>query len=92
MEKLKSTYYDLFDSAYGAESHFIVRWLFLHTIGLIYFSAFFALLFLIRGLIGPRSIPLATNYPQTALSIGILCASRTSTPCLGSPQPLLSSS
>jgi hypothetical protein len=43
-------------------SHLIARWLFLRALGFIYFSAFFALLFQIRGLIGPNGILPAAGY------------------------------
>jgi lipase maturation factor 1 len=38
------------------------RWLFLRALGLIFFSAFYSLLFQIRGLIGPDGILPATEY------------------------------
>jgi hypothetical protein len=38
------------------------RWLFLRALGLIFFSAFYSLLFQIRGLIGPRGILPAQEY------------------------------
>jgi lipase maturation factor 1 len=72
MDKLTSTYRYLFDADYGSENHFIARWLFLRAISLIYFSAFFALLFQIRGLIGPQGILPATDYLQAAHSLRIL--------------------
>jgi len=40
----------------------IPRWLFLRALGLIYFSAFYALVFQIRGLIGPNGILPAGEY------------------------------
>jgi hypothetical protein len=40
------------------------RWLFLRALGLIYFSAFFSLVFQIRGLIGPLGILPAGSYLQ----------------------------
>ncbi len=43
-------------------SRLIARWLFLRALGVIYFSAFFALLFQIRGLIGPGGILPAAGY------------------------------
>ena len=52
----------LFDSAYGASDRAIPRWLFLRALGLIYLSAFFSLIFQIRGLIGPRGILPANDY------------------------------
>src|ERR1700693_3150308 len=42
--------------------HLWPRWIFLRCLGLIYFSAFYALLFQIRGLIGPDGILPATEY------------------------------
>jgi hypothetical protein len=52
----------LFDPLQGATNQFLPRWLFLRAIGLIYFSAFFSLLFQIRGLIGPDGILPASEY------------------------------
>ena len=49
----------------------IARWLFLRTLGAIYFSAFFSLVFQIRGLIGPEGILPAGAYLQVvARSLG----------------------
>ena len=51
----------------------IARWLFLRALGLIYFSAFFSLLFQIRGLIGPTGILPAQEFLQrVAESLGHL--------------------
>jgi lipase maturation factor 1 len=52
--------------------HLIARWLFLRSLGLIYFSAFFSLLFQVRGLIGPRGILPATEYLETISSLGAI--------------------
>ena len=52
----------LFDYRYGASDRLIARWLFLRALGLIYFSAFYSLLFQIRGLIGPEGILPASEY------------------------------
>src|SRR5947209_74819 len=52
----------LFDSEQGASDRLISRWIFLRTLGLIYFSAFFSLVFQIRGLIGPHGILPANDY------------------------------
>src|SRR6202045_1736400 len=52
----------LFDSARGASDRLIPRWLFLRALGLIYFSAFFSLIFQVRGLIGPAGILPAGEY------------------------------
>jgi lipase maturation factor 1 len=52
----------LFDPRQGATNQFLPRWLFLRAMGLIYFSAFFSLLFQIRGLIGPDGVLPASEY------------------------------
>src|SRR6202790_5725915 len=52
----------LFDSEHGAADRLIPRWLFLRALGGIYFSAFFSLVFQIRGLIGPQGILPASEY------------------------------
>src|SRR5487761_1590823 len=51
-----------FDSEQGVRDHHIPRWIFLRALGLIYFSAFYSLIFQIRGLIGPRGILPANQY------------------------------
>ena len=48
----------------GAPDRLIPRWLFLRALGAIYFSAFFSLVFQIRGLIGPAGILPASRYLQ----------------------------
>jgi lipase maturation factor 1 len=61
----------LLDSENGASDHLIPRWLFLRALGFIYFSAFFSLVFQIRGLIGPEGILPAGDYLQAvAHSLG----------------------
>ena len=45
-------------------THLLARWLFLRGLGVIYFSAFYALLFQIKGLMGPRGILPAADYLQ----------------------------
>jgi hypothetical protein len=52
----------LFDPEHGASDRLFPRWVFLRALGLIYFSAFFSLLFQIRGLIGPEGILPAGEY------------------------------
>ena len=52
----------LFDPERGTPDRLIPRWLFLRALGLIYFSAFFSLIFQIRGLIGPAGILPASEY------------------------------
>jgi hypothetical protein len=61
----------LFDGQHGPRNRLLPRWLFLRCIGLIYFSAFYSLVFQIRGLIGPEGILPANRYlPQLAESLG----------------------
>src|ERR1700683_65124 len=61
----------LFDSERGALDRLISRWLLLRALGCIYFSAFFSLVFQIRGLIGPEGILPANEYLQAvAHSLG----------------------
>src|SRR5467141_5071018 len=55
----------LFDWQHGASDRVIPRWLFLRALGVIYFSAFFSLIFQIRGLIGPTGILPAGSYLDT---------------------------
>jgi lipase maturation factor 1 len=43
-------------------THLWPRWLFLRALGLIYFSAFYSLIFQIKGLIGPNGILPAGDY------------------------------
>src|SRR5215813_9507267 len=52
----------LFDPQHGPSDHVISRWLFLRALGFIYFSAFFSLVFQIRGLIGPSGILPSSEY------------------------------
>jgi len=47
--------------------HLWPRWIFLRALGLIYFSAFYSLLFQIKGLIGPTGILPAGDYLQAVL-------------------------
>lgn len=42
--------------------HLVPRWIFLRCLGLIYFSAFYSLLFQIKGLIGPTGILPVADY------------------------------
>ncbi len=61
----------LLDSEHGASDRLIPRWIFLRWLGFIYFSAFFSLIFQIRGLIGPEGILPAGDYLQAvAHSLG----------------------
>ena len=51
--------------------HLAARWLFLRALGLIFFSAFYSLVFQIRGLIGPNGILPARDYlVQVARVVG----------------------
>jgi hypothetical protein len=52
----------LFASHAGASNRLIPRWIFLRALAVIYFSAFYSLLFQIRGLIGPQGILPAGQY------------------------------
>src|SRR5258707_13218824 len=52
----------LFDSEHGAADRLIPRWIFLRALGLIYFSAFYSLVFQIKGLIGPDGILPVNDY------------------------------
>jgi len=49
--------------------HLWSRWVFLRALGLFYFSAFYSLLFQIKGLIGPSGILPATTGSRSDLSI-----------------------
>jgi hypothetical protein len=44
--------------------HLLPRWIFLRALGLIYFSAFYSLLFQITGLLGPTGVLPAGDYLQ----------------------------
>lgn len=46
----------LFDGNRSPQGRLIPRWIFLRALALIYFSAFYSLLFQIKGLIGPQGI------------------------------------
>ncbi len=72
MQTIKSFFRYWSDSTHGSGNHFIARWLFLRALGLIYFSAFFALLFQVRGLIGSHGILPAADYLQNVRSLGAL--------------------
>ena len=52
----------LFDSRHGPPDKLIPRWIFLRALAAIYFSAFYSLLFQIKGLIGPEGILPAQHY------------------------------
>jgi hypothetical protein len=46
----------------GPPGHLFLRWIFLRALGLIYFSAFYSLIFQIRGLLGPNGLLPAGSY------------------------------
>src|SRR6516164_1200712 len=48
--------------AEGKTTHLLPRWIFLRALGLIYFSAFYSLLFQIKGLMGPQGVLPAQHY------------------------------
>jgi len=52
----------LFDSRRGPRGKLVPRWIFLRALAAIYFSAFYSLLFQIKGLIGPEGILSAQQY------------------------------
>src|SRR6201998_2041584 len=54
----------VFNAQKGATDRLLPRWLFLRALGVIYFSAFFSLVFQIRGLIGPEGVLPAGEYLQ----------------------------
>ncbi len=61
----------IFDSLHGPTDRFVPRWIFLRALGLIYLSAFYSLLFQIKGLIGPSGILPADYFlSEVARSLG----------------------
>ena len=52
----------LFDGRDGPADRLVPRWIFLRALAAIYFSAFYSLLFQIKGLIGPEGILPAQQY------------------------------
>jgi hypothetical protein len=52
----------LFGPNFKPPGYLAARWVFLRALGLIFFSAFYSLVFQIRGLIGPRGILPAQEY------------------------------
>jgi hypothetical protein len=61
----------LFSPQRGPSKCALPRWIFLRGLGLIYFSAFYPLLFQIKGLIGPDGILPATEYLQALGKLGV---------------------
>ena len=72
MHQVKRIFGYLFDPGHYRSHHLIARWLFLRSLGLVYFSAFFALLFQVRGLIGSQGILPAVDYLQAVRALGAL--------------------
>jgi lipase maturation factor len=65
MDYLVDAYAWLFDpEPSDRPQHLWARWLFLRALGLIYFSAFYSLIFQIKGLMGPDGILPAGEYLQ----------------------------
>lgn len=52
------------EAAAGRPGHLWARWIVVRALGLIYFSAFYSLLFQIKGLVGPGGILPAGDYLQ----------------------------
>src|SRR5262252_2499931 len=48
--------------------HLLPRWIFLRALGLIYFSAFYSLLFQVKGLIGTDGLLPASDYLRAITS------------------------
>jgi hypothetical protein len=71
MDRVLSAFRWMFNSQPGASDRLAARWIFLRALGCIYFSAFFSLVFQIRGLIGPDGIlPAAEYLKAVAQSLG----------------------
>ena len=62
----------LFSSEDGASDRLLPRWFFLRGLGLIYFSAFYSLVFQIKGLIGPNGILPADEYLRELTKLGVV--------------------
>ena len=72
MDTARRIFLRLFDRRWGARDYLIARWLFLRAMGLIYFSAFYALLFQVKGLIGTDGLLPARAYLGEAHTMGLL--------------------
>jgi hypothetical protein len=71
MKKPRNILRWLFDGRCGPADRLIPRWIFLRALAAIYFSAFYSLLFQIKGLIGPDGILPANQYlAAVARSLG----------------------
>jgi hypothetical protein len=62
LTKLVDTIRWLFDARRGMRGRLAPRWIFLRALAAIYFSAFYSLLFQIKGLIGPEGILPAHHF------------------------------
>src|SRR5277367_6856058 len=60
--KLIDVFRWLFDGHRGPRGQMAPRWIFLRALAAIYFSAFYSLLFQIKGLIGPEGVLPARDY------------------------------
>jgi hypothetical protein len=72
METLAGGFRSLFDREAGPENHLAARWIFLRSLGLIYFAVFFALLFQVRGLIGVQGVLPAGEFLRELEHFGAL--------------------
>ncbi|MGU9504979.1 hypothetical protein, partial [Bacillus paralicheniformis] len=62
--------YFFFDRDHGPRDRLIPRWLFLRSMGLIYFSAFLALLFQVLGMSGSGGVLPAARYLEALGQFG----------------------
>jgi len=62
MERFEAMCRRLFDPAEGVRGHVVARWVFLRALGGVYFSAFLALVFQAKGMIGTAGILPAGEY------------------------------
>jgi len=69
MERVQQIVGHWFSRADGVAGHLVARWIFLRCLGLIYFSAFFALLFQVRGLVGTQGILPAGEYLKQLVAL-----------------------
>ena len=72
MDTARRVFVWLFSSEQGARGWVISRWVFLRAMGLIYFSAFFALLFQVKGLIGVHGLMPAAQYLEGGRQLGLM--------------------
>jgi hypothetical protein len=70
MASSSGTLRKLFSRDEGPANYLLGRWLFLRALGLIYFSAFYALVFQIRGLIGAQGILPAAEFLHRLKAVG----------------------